>query len=378
MESTRNTDRAAAALGIAGRAAAATCGVLSVTFAAYVLWRSAVLLALLYAAAMIAVVLDRPVAALARRGLRRAWALALVVVGAGAVTLGIAGVTLGPLVAQVVALATAAPELADRLRAALVARFDGALDRAPGAAALHDALTSGAGALARGTYEAAGGIANAAGAIVTVLVLAMLLLASGSRLVRQAIEAVPAHRRPWAEALARDLSSSLGGYLAGLGVMIVARVVASGIFLLVARIPFVIPLALLAGASVLVPYLGAVLRVLSIGAVAWATRGPGTAAAALAFVLAYDALENYVLSPIVYRKTVGVSALGQLVAVLFLGYHLGVAGAVLAIPVAAAAQITLRALRTPAGALPAGPRAGAGERPGSAAEALTPRGGRSR
>jgi putative heme transporter len=349
MESTRNTDRAAAALGIAARAAAATCGVLSVAFAAYVLWRSAVLLALLYAAALIAVVLDWPVAALARRGLRRVWALALVVVSAGAVTLGVAAVTLGPLVAQAVALATAAPELADRLRAALIERFDGALDRAPGAAALHDALTSGAGALARGAYEAAGGVANAAGALVTVLVLAVLLLASAPRLVRRAIEAVPAHRRPWAEALARELSSSLGGYLAGLGVIIVARVVASGIFLLVARVPFVIPLALLAGASVLVPYLGAVLRVLSIGAVAWATRGPGTAAAALAFVLAYDALENYVLSPIVYRKTVGVSALGQLVAVLFLGYHLGVVGAVLAIPIAATAQITLRALRTPAG-----------------------------
>jgi hypothetical protein len=85
-----------------------------------------------------------------------------------------------------------------------------------------------------------------------------------------------------------------------------------------------------------------------------------------------------VLSPIVYRKTVGISALGQLVAVLFLGYHLGVVGAVLAIPVAATAQITFRALRTPAGALPSGPRAGASEDPGSAAEALTPRGGRSR
>lgn len=348
METPRDPGRAAAAFAVAGRAAAATCGILSVALLAFVLWRSAALLALLYVAAMVAVILDRPVAALVRRGLRRAWALALVLSSLGAATLAAVTLASGPLVSQVRGLATAAPAVADRLRAALVGRFGSILDGTPLAAWFHDALSRGAGALAGGVYGAAGGVANAAGALATVLVMAVLLLASGPDLVRRAIGALPPLRRSWAEALARELSISLGGYLAGLSTIVAARILATGAFLAIARVPFVIPLALLAGASVLIPYLGSALRLLAIGAVAWATRGAGGAVAALVFVAAYDVVENYVLSPIVYRKTLGISALGQLVAVLFLGYHFGVVGAVLAIPLAATAQIVARALRSPA------------------------------
>ena len=371
MEAPRDPGRAEAALAAAGRAAAATCGVLSVALVAFVLWRSAALLALLYVAAMMAVVLDRPVAALVRRGLGRAWALALVLGGVGAVALAAVVVAFGPLVAQVRGLATAAPAVADRLRAPLAGRFGSILDGTPLAAWFHDALSRVGGALAGGVYGAAGGVANAGGAFATVLVMTVLLLASGPRLVQRAIGALPPLRRSWAEALARELPISLGGYLAGLSAIVVARILATGTFLAVARVPFVIPLALLAGASVLIPYLGSVLRLLSIPAVAWATRGSGGAVAALVFVAAYDVVENYVLSPIVYRKTLGISALGQLVAVLFLGYHFGVVGAVLAIPLAATAQIVTRTLRFPA-VDPATPTAGAERRPGAAPAAHGP------
>jgi hypothetical protein len=60
MAAPRDRGRTAEALAVAGRAAAAMCGALSVVLAAFVLWRSAALLALLYVAAMLAVVLDRP------------------------------------------------------------------------------------------------------------------------------------------------------------------------------------------------------------------------------------------------------------------------------------------------------------------------------
>ena len=109
IEGPRDPGRSAAALAVARRAAAASCGVLLVALAAFVLWRSAALLALLYVAALIAVDLDRPVAALVRRGLGRRWALALVLSGVGAGTLAAVAVALGPLVAQVRGLATAAP-----------------------------------------------------------------------------------------------------------------------------------------------------------------------------------------------------------------------------------------------------------------------------
>lgn len=127
----------------------------------------------------------------------------------------------------------------------------------------------------------------------------------------------------------------------------VARALATAAFLLLARAPFVFPLALVAGASVLIPYLGSVLRFLAIGAVTWVARGGGAALGSVLFVTAYDLVENYLLSPLVFRRRLGVSALAQLVAVLFLGYHLGVVGAVLAVPLLATVQILFRALRSP-------------------------------
>jgi predicted PurR-regulated permease PerM len=348
MEAPRQPRRGEAALAVAGRAAAATCGVLAVALAAFVVWHSASLLALLYVAAMMAVVLDRPVAALVRRGLARGLALALVLSGVAVGTAAILFVALPPLVDQARALAAAAPAEAEHLRDALAGGAGSILGGTSPATWLHDALSRGAGELAGGVFGAAGGVASASGALASVLVMAVLLLASGPDLVRRAIGLLPPPRRPRAEALARELSRSLGGYLAGLGAIVAARILTTGAVLALARVPFVIPLSLLAGASVLIPYLGSVLRLLAIGAVTWATRGAGAAAVVLACVAAYDVVENYVVSPVVYRKTLGLSALGQLLAVLFLGYHFGVAGAVLAIPLAATAQLVARTLVSPA------------------------------
>jgi predicted PurR-regulated permease PerM len=327
-----------------------------VGLAAFVLWRSVALLALLYAGAMLAVVLDRPVAALTRRGLARAWALALVLAGACLVAAVAGVVAVGPLVAQARALAAAAPDIADHVRAALVDRLGGALSASPLGTSVRDALSHGAGSLAGGVYDAMGGVANAAGALAAVLVLAVLLLASGPGLVRRFVDALPPERRSWAEALAHDLATSLGGYFAGLGTIMAARALATATFLALARAPFVIPLALVAGASVLVPYLGSVLRFATIGAVTWAADGVGAGLVSISFVALYDVLENYVISPLVFRKRLGVGALAQLVAVLFLGYHLGVTGAVLAIPLLATVQILVRALRSPASHLAAAAR----------------------
>jgi predicted PurR-regulated permease PerM len=95
--------------------------------------------------------------------------------------------------------------------------------------------------------------------------------------------------------------------------------------------------------------------------------------AALIFVAAYDVVENYALSPIVYKKTLGISALGQLVAVLFLGYHFGVTGAVLAIPLTATAQIVARALWPPAADAGAPPARAESGRDGAGPAAPSPR-----
>ena len=58
----------------------------------------------------------------------------------------------------------------------------------------------------------------------------------------------------------------------------------------------------------------------------------------------YQQIENHVLQPIVYRRTVQLSAFLILVAVLVGGELLGVLGALIAIPVAGSLQLFVREL----------------------------------
>src|SRR5512133_270535 len=189
MKTPRAQDRAAAGLALAGAAAAATCGVVAVALAAFVVWRSAALLGLLFLASVVAVLLDRPVAALVRRGYRRGTSLALVLTGAGAAAIAAAVLAFRPVIGQLSGLAAAAPELAEKLRGILAGRLGRVLEGTPLAAWFQGELSRSAATAAETLYGAAGGVANGAGAIATALVMAVLLLANGPRLVTRAVDA---------------------------------------------------------------------------------------------------------------------------------------------------------------------------------------------
>jgi predicted PurR-regulated permease PerM len=80
-------------------------------------------------------------------------------------------------------------------------------------------------------------------------------------------------------------------------------------------------------------------------------------------LLIYQQAENNLLQPLIYRRTVDVSPLLVIVSILIGSTLLGVLGALVAIPVAAAAQIVIRdawerrapalpIIETPGGAAP--------------------------
>jgi predicted PurR-regulated permease PerM len=73
----------------------------------------------------------------------------------------------------------------------------------------------------------------------------------------------------------------------------------------------------------------------------------------LAFVILYQRFENYVVQPLVYGRAVNVNPLVTILGVLAGALLLGVLGALLAIPIAAAVQIVLRDWWANRGAAPA-------------------------
>ena len=62
----------------------------------------------------------------------------------------------------------------------------------------------------------------------------------------------------------------------------------------------------------------------------------------LIFFILYQQLENHVLQPVVYGRTVRLSPLAVLIAVLIGAELAGIVGALAAIPVAGAIQVILR------------------------------------
>lgn len=331
------------------RAAATASAAALLLFAAGLLaWRSAPVLALLLVALLFAIPLRRVVAWLEHAGLPRVVAAPAVILGAGAAVTAVGFAVLRPAALQGAELIAAIPSLLDDLRrsarAAAVIQWlggDAAIAR------LRESLPALAGGALGGAASAASGVAGFVGQAGTVIAATIIFVAVGESPLDAGARLVPAsHRARWL-AVADRLEEDLAGYLTGLAAIVAARAAVSTAALALLGVPFRLPLALLAAATVLVPYLGAVLRYAVLVAVSLAAGGFGVAGAMLVFLALYDLVENAALSPLVFRRTMALSPLVQFLAVVFFGYHGGVAGAVLALPVAAAINAALVEARRP-------------------------------
>ena len=134
-----------------------------------------------------------------------------------------------------------------------------------------------------------------------------------------------------------------GSVVGNLEISVIAGVCA-WLAMTILGIPFAVPLALVVAFLDLIPMVGATLGALIVALVALLVS-PVTALLWLVFAFAYQQGENYLIQPLVYRRVVKVSALGTIVAVLIGGTLLGLLGALLAIPAAAAIQLIVKDLR---------------------------------
>jgi predicted PurR-regulated permease PerM len=100
----------------------------------------------------------------------------------------------------------------------------------------------------------------------------------------------------------------------------------------------------------LIPLAGATIAAILVVLVAIAAAGTTAAIIVGVFFIVYQQLENHVIQPLVYGRTVQLSPLAVLVSVLIGAQIAGVLGALAAIPVAGAIQVLLvdwRRNRTP-------------------------------
>jgi predicted PurR-regulated permease PerM len=113
--------------------------------------------------------------------------------------------------------------------------------------------------------------------------------------------------------------------------------------LTVLAVPFAVPLAVLMAFLDLIPLVGASIAGFVIGVVA-ALGGnfPQDVILWVVFLIVYQQVENNVLQPAIYRRTVALHPLLVIIAILIGAALLGILGALLAIPIAGAIQIIVK------------------------------------
>ena len=152
---------------------------------------------------------------------------------------------------------------------------------------------------------------------------------------------LPEESRPRWRQVGHDVYRTVGGYVTGnLFISLIAGV-SSGLLLWIVGVPYAVALGLVVALLDLIPLAGATIAAVLVVLVAIAASGVTAAIIVGVFFVVYQQLENHVIQPLVYGRTVQLSPLAVLVSVLIGAQIAGVLGALAAIPVAGTIQVLL-------------------------------------
>jgi predicted PurR-regulated permease PerM len=207
-----------------------------------------------------------------------------------------------------------------------------------GALKLPNKLGDAAGALQTVTV----GVFSALVQLITVLVMAFFMLLDGKRGLDWAFDELGAAKGPRYRRIAGDVYRSVGGYVIGNLLISLIAGLGTWIVLTILGVPFAVPLAVLMAFLDLIPLVGATIAGILIGIVAAIHSFPGDLIIWSVYLIVYQQIENNVVQPAVYRKTVQLHPLVVIIAVLIGSSLLGILGALVAIPVAGGLQILAR------------------------------------
>lgn len=175
-----------------------------------------------------------------------------------------------------------------------------------------------------------------------IFVLTLYFLSALPQIKTACYSLAPASRRPRVAQLGDEILRGVGGYVSGAFVVALCAGTTSFIFLEFAGLgKYALALALVVGLLDFIPLVGATIGAVLVSIIGFATS-IGVGIACLVFYVVYQQLENYVLYPRVMRSSVDVPGVVTVVAVLLGGTLMGVVGAMLAIPMAAAILLLTR------------------------------------
>jgi predicted PurR-regulated permease PerM len=175
---------------------------------------------------------------------------------------------------------------------------------------------------------------------VVVLMLAFYWILDGPRVIQSFLMLVPQDRRESIGDLVAAMETKVGFYIAGQGFLCLVIGVMALIAYLLIGLPNALVLALVAGVLEAVPMIGPLLGAVPAALVAL-SLGPDKLIWVIVATVIIQQLENSLLVPRVMKKAVGVNPFVTLLALFAFGSFYGLAGALMAIPMAAMIQLIL-------------------------------------
>ncbi|WP_229689428.1 AI-2E family transporter [Microbispora bryophytorum] len=180
----------------------------------------------------------------------------------------------------------------------------------------------------------------------TVLVLTLYFLGSLNSMKETAYRFVPRSRRTRVRLLGDEIINQIGGYVAGNLIISLIAGVVTFLFLAMLKVPYALALAIFVAVTDLIPLVGAVIGAVVASGVGFLSSVQ-VGIACVVFFVVYQQVENYLISPKVFKSSVDVPPVATIVGALLGGALLGIVGALLGIPLAAALLLLAREVVLP-------------------------------
>jgi predicted PurR-regulated permease PerM len=318
---------------------------LGVAVTLWVIWIARTVLIWVIASVILAMALNPAVAFLQRHGVRRRGiAVGIVFLATLGIIAGAAALIIPPLIGQITDFIDAVPGYVQDLthgrgpfgfletKYHVVEKAREAVNGSGGAKILTHA----------GVLISIGkGIATFITATLTITFLTLFMLLEGPDWLERFYNTVPASRQDRVRGIGNDIYRTVGGYVNGNLLISVVCGAAYGVTLFVLGVKFALALAFIAALLDLVPLAGATIAGLLVGGVAFA-HSITAGIVMIVVVVVYQQLENHILQPVIYGRTVDLSPLAVLIAVLVGATVAGLFGALVAIPIAGTLQVLIR------------------------------------
>jgi predicted PurR-regulated permease PerM len=175
-----------------------------------------------------------------------------------------------------------------------------------------------------------------------VLVLTLYFMSSLDTVKGNLYRLAPASRRETVADLGDRILAGIGGYVSGAFIVALCAGLSTLVFLFIVGLgKYAVALALVVSILDVIPMIGATLGAVIVSAIGLATDLK-VGIACIIFYIAYQQVENYLIYPRVMSRSVNISGAMTVIAALVGASLLGVVGALLAIPTAAAIMLLVR------------------------------------